>query len=346
MEELQLQELQELILDEAPESIWYCGQDCLWYVDTKWLIGREKGELFEGISVTRCLEKMHEYLLEHANHDDFAGMKITQSGYPDLAKVRIYLKNKREEEEFIKNMMEEKELNLVEILKNAPKGTKLYTPIYGECEFENVDIDNLIWVRVDHSGGSIAHYSFYANGKYFADFGGECLLFPSKENRDWSTFKIESKSKAFQVGDYVKEKDSNDIFRSEKIKGIIGSKTRGDEVLKWLKSQGDVDCSICDGKSEEVIYYVDNNEIKIINKRHSVLFDLVELPRWRADYDEKYYFVSECGEACCSSDVRDDFDNGRFNLGNYFKTREEAEPYAKKVREIFKVIIENAEETR
>lgn len=136
---------------------------------------------------------------------------------------------------------------------------------------------------------------------------------------------------------------------NEKIKGIIGSVTRANEVLEWLKSQGgDVDCSICDGSSEEVIYYVDNNEIKTINKRHSILFDLVKLPRWRAKYDEKYYFVfvSECVEACCcSSDIRDALDNGRFNLGNYFKTREEAEAVAKKVREIFKVI-ENAEETR
>lgn len=131
----------------------------------------------------------------------------------------------------------------------------------------------------------------------------------------------------------------------KKIKGIIGSVTRANEVLEWLKSQGDVDRSMCDGSSEEVIYYVDNNEIKTINKRHSILLDLVKLPRWRAEYDEKYYFVSERGEACCSSDIREALDNGRFNLGNYFKTREEAEAVAKKIREIFKVI-ENAEETR
>lgn len=59
---------------------------------------------------------------------------------------------------------------------------------------------------------------------------------------------------------------------NEKIKGIIGSVTRANEVLEWLKSQGAVDCSICDGSSEEVIYYVNNNEIKTINKRHSILF--------------------------------------------------------------------------
>lgn len=236
--------------------------------------------------------------------------------------------------------MEEKELNLVEILKNAPKGTKLYTPIYGECEFENVDINNLIWVRVYRSGGSIAHYSFYANGKYFADFGGECLLFPSKDNHDWSTFKIEKEG--FKIGDHVEEKDSSDRIKtetkmSEKLKGMFGSRSRFDEVLEWLKSQGAEECEF-GGHSESSIYYVDNGEVKMVDEIHSILFDIVELPRWRAGYDVKYYFVTEYGEACCSSDIKAALDNDRYNCGNYFKTREEAEVVAKKVREIFKAI--------
>lgn len=133
---------------------------------------------------------------------------------------------------------------------------------------------------------------------------------------------------------------------SEKIKGMLGSETRADEVKEWLKNQGaDVMQSIENFKDSEAIFYV--NKDKEVMKLHitcAELFDLVELPRWRAEYDKKYYFVSECGEACCSSDIRDDYDNARFNFGNYFKTREEAELCAKKVRKVFKAIIENAEE--
>ena len=137
---------------------------------------------------------------------------------------------------------------------------------------------------------------------------------------------------------------------SEKIKGMIGSRTRGADVLKWLKSQG-ADCiigngGIYNGESEEVIYYVDNNEIKIINKRHSVLFDLVELPRWRALEGDRYYYVSDRGHVSTAKETGVADDNCRYKIGNYFETFKEAEPYAKKVREIFKVIIENAEETR
>lgn len=155
---------------------------------------------------------MHEYLLEHADHDDFKGMKITQSGYPDLAQVRIYLKNKREEEEFIKNMIEEKELNLVKILENAPKGTKLYSPLCGECELDKVS-ENFIYVVVNRGDdkGNIEEI-FCSNGMYHNN-RGECVLFPSKENRDWSTFKIEKKKESIKVGDYLRQNATGDLYK-------------------------------------------------------------------------------------------------------------------------------------
>lgn len=196
----ELEELRELILAEAPESIWYDGQDNLWHVDTRWLV---KGWGCESEDINECLEKMHKYLLEHMDDDDTAGMIITKSGYPDLAKVRIYLKNKREEE---KNIMEEKDLNLVEILENAPKGTKLYSPIFGECELDYIR-DNKIYILSDHGSEH-----FYTNGNYLNDCG-ECLLFPSRENRDWSTFKIEKEEESIKVGDYLRQKGTGDLYK-------------------------------------------------------------------------------------------------------------------------------------
>lgn len=334
----EMEELRELILAETPESIWYNGQDNLWYVDTGWL-GRDVGSLFEGEDVFECLEKMHKYLLEHMDDDDTEGMIITKSGYPDLAKVRIYLKNKREEEEFIENMIEEKDLNLVEILKDAPKGTKLYSPIFGECELDEVS-KNFIYVVVNRGNDKgYLKESFNSNGLYYCN-GEECMLFPSKDNRDWNTFKIEEEG-SFKVGVHVEEKDSNNRIKtetkmSEKLKGMYGSRARFDEVLEWLKSQGAEECEF-GGHSESSIYYVDDGEVKMVDEIHSILFDIVELPRrWRAKYDEEYYFVSDRGETCCSSDIREALDNDRYNLGNYFKTPEEAGVVAKKVREIFK----------
>ena len=78
-------------------------------------------------------------------------------------------------------------LNLVEILKDCPEGTKLYSPVFGEVEFESInDIIGPIIVTTDTGSAEC----FTADGKMYNYYNGECLLFPSKEQRDWSKFKI------------------------------------------------------------------------------------------------------------------------------------------------------------
>lgn len=78
-------------------------------------------------------------------------------------------------------------LNLVEILKDCPKGTKLYSPVFGEVEFESInDIIGPIIVTTNTGNAEC----FTADGKMYTYYNGECLLFPSKEQRDWSKFKI------------------------------------------------------------------------------------------------------------------------------------------------------------
>ena len=77
----------------------------------------------------------------------------------------------------------ETKINIAEILRNKPHGVKLYSPIFGECEFCYVREDtNDICVK-KHNG--VIEY-FNSEGLYFAL--GEVMLFPSKEMRDWSKF--------------------------------------------------------------------------------------------------------------------------------------------------------------
>lgn len=82
--------------------------------------------------------------------------------------------------------------NIAEILKDCPKGTKLYSPFCGECCLYCVE-DGII--RVSDTCGNT--YSFYKDGRQRPN--GERLLFPSRENRDWSTF---TKTK-FEKGDFI-----------------------------------------------------------------------------------------------------------------------------------------------
>ena len=78
-------------------------------------------------------------------------------------------------------------IDLTKILKGCPKGTKLYSTIHGE-------------VTLIGSNGTSQHYPisvrlndktveiFTYEGKLLNKFNGECILFPSKDQRDWSKF--------------------------------------------------------------------------------------------------------------------------------------------------------------
>lgn len=83
-------------------------------------------------------------------------------------------------------------INVAEKLKDCPKGTKLYSPMYGEVEIERIDMGHRrfpIIVRVLEDGTPY-NVCFTAEGKWCNTEQSECLLFPSKDNRDWNKFRI------------------------------------------------------------------------------------------------------------------------------------------------------------
>ena len=61
-----------------------------------------------------------------------------------------------------------------------------------------------------------------------------------------------------------------------------------------------------------------------------------DLPRWRANLAEVYFYIDDNFSIGSHSDIRDGTDESYYKSGNYFKTREAAEKVAKQVREIFK----------
>lgn len=94
----------------------------------------------------------------------------------------------------------EQELIIAEILRNKPQGIKLYSPIFGDCTFCCIkDESSDICVRRPYN--EISYFNF--DGVYHT--GGECLLFPSKEMRDWSKF-------AWKKGDILVNKDNAHII--------------------------------------------------------------------------------------------------------------------------------------
>lgn len=82
-------------------------------------------------------------------------------------------------------------LNLVEILKDCPKGTVLYSTIYGYVTLIEVQNSGRFPIKYMKRGGTCN--SVTAQGLFSLECEGECILFPSKGQRDWSKFNIKKR---------------------------------------------------------------------------------------------------------------------------------------------------------
>lgn len=83
-------------------------------------------------------------------------------------------------------------MNIAEILKYCPKGTKLYSLVDGEVTLENICNTGQYSIEVITNNGDTSYFT--KDGKIFANRpNGECVLFPSKDQRDWSKFRLPTK---------------------------------------------------------------------------------------------------------------------------------------------------------
>lgn len=87
-------------------------------------------------------------------------------------------------------------INIANKLKNRPQGYKLYSPLFGEVTLNNVDETISVKTSLDYNR------DFNIYGQYFTGYSdAECLLFPSKEQRDWSKFNYLEKGHRVMVSD-------------------------------------------------------------------------------------------------------------------------------------------------
>lgn len=140
--------------------------------------------------------------------------------------------------------MENKDIDIYEILKGMPNGIELYTPMCGRVD--------LSWLATNKEAGDAigtenrnGEFTFNKEGKYLED--GEVLLFPSNEMRDWSKF--------FKKGDVLEYKGENNckgtcIFESYEdemtklnftgmytlTKGKIRETSMSFRTVDWVKS--------------------------------------------------------------------------------------------------------------
>lgn len=125
----------------------------------------------------------------------------------------------------------ETKINVAEILKDKPVGLKLYSNTFGYISFNVVHKDKIYFLSEDDYTHSVK-----SNGKMYDD--GECVIFPSKEMRDWEKF-------SWKKGDVLAgafgalcifDKWANDDYTRFDAK-FVTPKSRGTtfEVEDWCK---------------------------------------------------------------------------------------------------------------
>lgn len=117
--------------------------------------------------------------------------------------------------------MEEK-INIAEILKDKPKGTKLWTDMFGEVKLAGVD-NVLNGFKVEHHYGM--HPWFDKDGKMYKE--GTLCIYPSKLMRDWSKF-------AWKKGDILLSKDNDVYIIFEKFEDDAYTRFKGKHYL-WKR---------------------------------------------------------------------------------------------------------------
>lgn len=120
-------------------------------------------------------------------------------------------------------------MNIANLLKYCPEGIKLYTTIWGEVTFIEVseNVCNLYPIVI-YNG--CYHIGLTKDGRYLINKqDSECILFPSKDQRDWNKFRLPLKR-----GDIMMKADgtmpfiaSGEFYKDTSPKYICGVNITG-----------------------------------------------------------------------------------------------------------------------
>lgn len=123
----------------------------------------------------------------------------------------------------------EENINIAEILKSKPLLLKFYSTTFGRITFSGVHKGKVYFFSEDTNAHSVK-----PNGKMYD--GGECIIFPSQEMRDWEKF-------SWKKGDVLVSKDNVHII-FEKFEDDTYTRFKGKHYL-WKE------CNVEDYNKEE-----------------------------------------------------------------------------------------------
>lgn len=167
--------------------------------------------------------------------------------------------------------------NIARVLKDAPRGTKLYSPLCGECWLVEVSKDGeFIKVRDYDVVNTITLNKFGKSS--WRD--SEVLLFPSATQRDWSKFLLEPIKfpKTYSECCVVLELDLDSLLSISATYGFLPYRDRLYALLvllvcrdAWWKMDGDWNPDWEDDEYKFSVFYSDNQATRVKTKTNRIL---------------------------------------------------------------------------
>ena len=134
----------------------------------------------------------------------------------------------------------ETKINIAEILKDKPQGTKLYDLLYNiDVELDTInttDTETVVWCTNETDNNTTCHRGYSEFGTVRGCFDGLQILLPSKEMRDWEKF-------SWKKGDILVSEDNVHII-FEKFEDDTYTRFKGKHYL-WKE------CNVEDYNKEE-----------------------------------------------------------------------------------------------
>ena len=126
-------------------------------------------------------------------------------------------------------------LDLTKILEGCPEGTKFYHSTFGNVRFKEINKESEYPIKVSLSDNYRA--SVTSEGLHHKGYDGECILFPSKDQRDWSKFK------RFWDKTEIKKFDPKTFHPFDKVLGRCGYNNWCIDFFAYKREK----CCVCVG---------------------------------------------------------------------------------------------------
>lgn len=186
----------------------------------------------------------------------------------------------------------EAKINIVDILKDKPVGLKFYSNTFGYISFNGVHKDKVYFFSEDTNAHSVK-----PNGKMYD--GGECIIFPSKEMRDWRKF-------AWKKGDVlvctdgkaevIFERFDDDNYTSFVGKHYLESYGKDGDLLDYEQEHIGNTANYTKESDETAQTYINTIEKRLGGKLNR---ETLEVEKAQPEFKDGIYYAQKI----CSTDI-------------------------------------------